>query len=86
MELQLVSHCLLWLLDFSRFILGLLAVSHCLSGSMELLQDSHYLLLLLAVSNCLSSPIELLHVSHCLLWVVCCLSLSLKSLGVATCL
>ena len=44
----------------------LLAVSHCLSGLMELLHVSHCILCLLAVTHSPSGPLELLAVSHSL--------------------
>ena len=57
MELLQVSHSLIWLL----------AVSHSLSGPMELLEVSLWCLLSPTVSP---SAMELLHVSHCLSWLL----------------
>ena len=58
-----LSFPVLWSFFLSLMVM---AVSNCLSGSVEFLQDSisHCCLLSLTVS---SSTIELLHVSHCLL-------------------
>ena len=76
MELLHVSHCLLWFMGLSQ----------CLFSPTVFYRVSHCLLLLPAVSHCLSGPKELLHVSQLTPIDACCLSLSLWSLRVATCL
>ena len=99
MELLHVSNCLQCLLDVSHCpcsgCMSLtvsygcwlsIAFSHCLSGPMKMLHGFHCHQWLLAVSHCLS---QYYGVAACLLLspiVAGCLSLSLQTHGVGTCL
>ena len=74
------------LLHVSLHLPGLLAIFHCLSGTMVMLHVSHSVLLLLPVYHC---PSQCNRVSACHSlspMVACCLLLSLWSHWVATCL